>query len=266
MLDVKLVVAGAVCLGGMAVAGAGARPVERAGNKAPQAEAGKPRPDEIWPAGLQRLAGDYVYARVASPGGLWKVTTAAGTDERVRRQVAIDDLPVAAREKLTHAQITISNLQLPTEIDASERVSPSKRGKLRFYEESAVGALSIRNLPGIGGDEEGRGDFSGRVLFSLTHNSHSNPSMSGLYNIRQREEPTWGVAALDSADLSAAVHSGDAKEHEHEAAPIVGNARVLRSAREIFAFVEWTDKDAAGEHSYSGALRLLRRPEAGARQ
>lgn len=269
MLDVKLVVAAAVCMAGMAVAGAGtgARSSERAGGTATQAEAGKPRPEQIWPAGLQGLAGHYAYARVASPGGLWKATT-VGSGERMRRQISVDDLPAAAREKLTQAQITISDIQLPTEIEASERVSPSKRGMLRFYEESAVGSLSIRNLPGIGGEDEDRGDFSGRALFSLTHNSHSNPSASGLFKIRQREEPTWGAAALDSADLSATVHSRDAKqnEHAHEGPPIIGNARILRSGWEIFAFVEWTDKDAAGEHSYFGAVRLLRRPDAGARQ
>ena len=268
MFDVKLVAAAAVCVAGITVAGTGARPPESAGNKLTQAEAGKPRPEEIWPAGLQGLAGDYFYAGVASPGGLWKATTAAGSGARMRRQVSVDDLSAAAREKLTHAQITISDIQLPTQIEASQRVSPSKRGMLRFYDESAVGSLVMRNLPGIGAEDEDRGDFSGRVLFSLTHNSHSNPSASGSFKIRQREEPTWGVAALDSADLSATPHSGEGKQDEdaHEAAPIIGNARILRSGWEIFAFVEWTDKDATGEHSYSGSVRLLRRPDAGARQ
>jgi hypothetical protein len=208
----------------------------------------------VWPAGLERLAGRYVFAQVASPGGLYDRFTPKDGKEVVR-QVALPHLPAALREKLQAAEIVISDLALPSQIGAEERVSPSKRGKLRFYTESAAGKLVLRNLPGIGGASGCAGEHTGPVVFRLEHSSHSNPSVSGVLMQRKHEEPTWGVATLDHASLAAAIPGENPDDEGH---PILTNARVLRSGIEIFAYVEWTGEDTDGTHSIRGAVRLVR--------
>src|SRR4051812_10258548 len=62
----------------------------------------------IWPAGLEKLAGRYVFAQVASPGGLWERTLPVPAGGTAPRQVSLNEIPAAFREKLTHASITIS--------------------------------------------------------------------------------------------------------------------------------------------------------------
>ena len=208
----------------------------------------------IWPAGLERLAGRYTFAQVASPGGLYDRFTPKDGKEAVR-QVALPHLPAALREKLASAEIVISDLTLPSQLDAEERESPSKRGKLRFYTESAGGKLVMRNLPGVGGVSGCAGEHSGPVIFRLEHNSHSNPSVNGVLLQRKNEEPTWGAATLDHANLAAFVPG---EKPEDEGNPVLTNARVLRSGVEIFAFVEWTGEDAEGSHSIHGTVRLVR--------
>lgn len=156
----------------------------------------------IWPAGLQRIAGRYVFSQVASPGGLWERTESAKGTQR-SRQVSLNEVPAAFRQRLTTAEIVISDLELPTLIEASQRESPSKRGMLRFYSETTIGKVQVKNLPGIAGRDGDAGTFTGRVLLRLEHQSHSNPSVAGILQQRLQAEPTWGVAALDYADLSA---------------------------------------------------------------
>lgn len=157
----------------------------------------KTDPKTIWPAGLKELAGRYQFIQVASPGGLWARTG------KEARQVSLNELTPAVRDRLRKAELIISDLQFEGAPDAREEVSPSRRGTLRFYSESAVGNLTLHNVPGIGGDDEDKGEFQGRVLFGLNHQSHSNPSVSGVLFQRMQQEPTWGVATLDYADLEA---------------------------------------------------------------
>lgn len=274
---------GVVMIGGsLAALGADDEPKPPEGMKAD--------PKVIWPAGLEKLAGRYVFLQVASPGGLWENSLTS----RDIRQVSINEVPEAFRQKLTHAEIVISDLQLPTEVEGEERDSPSGRGKLRFYTESVIGKLTLRNLPGIGGEDQDKGEYSGPVVFQLDHQLHSNPSVFGVLQQRLQQEPTWGAATLDYADLSAtsippeapkgekgdkekpAPQSGKgAKEskpgkakkpaagdngakpepHEDEGDLVIANARVLRSGIEIFAFVEWTE---GRKKRYVGSVRLMR--------
>ena len=253
-------------------------------------------PQAIWPAGLEKLAGRYVFAQVASPGGLWE---RAGGESR---QVSISQLSAAMREKLTRAEIVISDLKLPTTVEAEERLSPSKRGILRFFSESAQGTLRMRNLPGIGGADGDAGTYSGPVEFMVEHQGHSNPSAAGVLLQRMNQEATWGAATLDYADLNAialpaeaqpgtgagaaagknsprkarpeagaggkeeapdkagagAMPDAEGRRHPDEGAEhVIGNARVLRSGVEIFAFVNWTEKGKRGR-TYHGSVRLMR--------
>jgi hypothetical protein len=205
-------------------------------------------PKVIWQADLAKLAGRYGFAQVASPGGLWL------KEEGKDRQVSIGELPPALRERFENAEIVISDLQLPGTVEAADRESPSKRGRLRFYNESAIGRLSMRGLPGIGGAQQDEGNFAGPVLFQIDHAGHSNPSVSGVLTLRQQQERTWGVATVDYADLSAAALLPNGKPGEDDS-PVMMNARILRSGVEIFAYVEWTE---AGRR-YQGSLRLARR-------
>jgi hypothetical protein len=217
---------------------------------APKPKTPKLDPKKIWPAGLEKLAGRYVFVQVASPGGLWQ-SSAAG-----REQVSLNELSPEMRRKLTTAEIVISDLKLPTDVEVEERVSPSKRGNLRFYSETARGTLITRNLPGSGGGEETR-DYDGPAEFQLDHSAHSNPSAFGVLEQRMRQEATWGVAALDYADLHAIPIQANAKAGE-EVDEVLTNARILRSGVEIFAFVSWSEKRADGERSYTGSVRLAR--------
>lgn len=165
----------------------------------------------IWPAGLQKLTGRYVYAQVASPGGLWERLEPSKGRPQVR-QVSLNEVPAALRQRLTTAEIVISDLELPTMIEAAQRESPSKRGMLRFYTEAAIGKVVVKNLPGMSGHDQDTGNFSGRVLLQLNHQSHSNPSVLGVLQARQQGEATWGAATLDYADLTASSLPADLKE------------------------------------------------------
>jgi hypothetical protein len=244
----------AVTAAALLLPSAGAQEEKQPGGESPPSA---PDPKAIWPAGLEQLAGRYAFVQVASPGGLWERAPNAegGLDTR---QVSINEVPPALREKLTHAEIVISDLKLPTTVEASERVSPSKRGKLRFYSEAAEGRLALRNVPGIGGDGDDRGDFTGPVLFALEHQGHTNPSVSGILLQRLQQEVTWGAATLDFADLSATPLTPEDKP-DAEAQGVIANARALRSGTEIFAYVHWSQKLRKGERVYSGSIRLMRR-------
>jgi hypothetical protein len=210
-------------------------------------------PKRVWPAGMEVLAGRYVYAQVASPGGFWDTVRGADGRERMR-QVAITHVPRDLREKLEAAEIVISDLTLPSRIEATEQESPARRGMLRFYDEIVRGKLALRNLPGISGGER-EGDYSGPVVFHLAHRSHSNPTVSGVFQTLQRQEPTWGAAYIDYGDLGATTIP--AKEGE-DGDILIANARVLRSGQEIFAFIEWRYKDDEGDHHLVGSVRLRR--------
>jgi hypothetical protein len=235
-------------------------------------------PKTIWPASLERYVGRYAFAQVASPGGLWE--KGGGQPPR---QVSINEVPATLREKLTHAEIVISDLKLPATIQASQRTSPSGRGKLRYYSETVAGKLVLRNLPGISGQDVDTGTFSGPVVFHLDHQSHSNPSVTGVFKQRMDQEPTWGAATLDSADLSAvslatpaakpgsppspgtkppvkapAMAKPNAADEDDEGEAVIQNARVLRSGMEIFAYVEWSGTGPRGPRRYQGAVRLVK--------
>lgn len=266
---------------GLSLAGVGAQEPPAGGQAEPP-----PDPRSIWPAGLEKLAGRYVFLQVASPGGLWESSPGAG-GRPAQRQVSINEVPAALRDRLTKAEIVISALKLPTLVEASQRLSPSRRGMLRFYSETAEGRLSMKNLPGIGGTETDEGAFSGPVEFHLEHQAHSNPSVAGVLQQRLQQEMTWGAATLDYADLEAVSLAPETREaerraregqtergrqpaesgrteaapngaHAEEGAGVISNARVLRSGQEIFAFVSWRQKLKRGERSYFGSVRLVR--------
>lgn len=224
----------------------------------PRAEKPAVEPASIWPAGLSRMAGRYVFTQVASPGGLWETYTPA-KGNIVRKQVSINELPPAFRDGLRAAQITISDLKLPGALHAEERESPSKRGKIRFYEETALGKLTMKNLPGIAGVQGDKGTYTGPAEFTIEHQGHSNPSVSGIFFTRQQGEMTWGAATLDYASFEAYRPMTDPKEDpEPTLRSVITNARVLRSGYEIFAFVEWEQKDKAGTRDFTGSVRLMR--------
>ncbi len=246
-------------------------------------------PKGVWPASLGQLAGRYLYAQVGSPGGLW-MRPSNGT----ARQVAIDDAPAALQKQLRAAELVIGSVAAGTDVSASERPTPSGRGRLRFYSEEGAGRLTMRNLPGISGGGKVGAAYSGQAVFRLEHVSHSNPSPLGIFQTRQKEEMTWGAATIDYADLYAYFpdtpqeHPGAGKpapakkpaagtptpkppagvgakpaappdDSELEGNAIISNARVLRSGREIFAYVDWTEKLRGVEKRYTGSIRLVRR-------
>jgi len=231
-------------------------------------------PAAVWPVSLARLAGRYVFVQVATPGGLWE--TVRTPEAATVRQVSLNEIPAALRERLQKAEVVISDLKLPSSVEASMRTSPSKRGSLRFYSETAMGKLSYKGLPGIGGQDQDPGEFSGQVMFRLDHQSHSNPSPTGVLFVRQREEATWGVAIIDYGDLNAttipepeapeppngAAKKGEpAEKHDHEGIPVMANARILRTGGEIFSYFEWTEPTAEGERVIRGCVRLVRLPD-----
>src|SRR5947207_15775709 len=94
-----------------ALGGAGAQ--ERAAPKKPV------DPASIWPASLTQFEGRFVYAQVASPGGLWE-SIPSGDEKVALRQIAIDDLPAALRDRLRKAEIVVSDIHRPTEVEAEE--------------------------------------------------------------------------------------------------------------------------------------------------
>jgi hypothetical protein len=96
-------------------------------------------------------------------------------------------------------------------------------------------------------------------LLILGHQSHSNPSVSGILNLRKQQEQTWGAATLDYADLLASTLP---KDPNGEGETVLNNARVLRSGTEIFCYVEWREKEGAASRTILGAVRLQRVPEA----
>lgn len=238
------IMTGCIATLGVLVAGANAQEPK------PDAKPPVVDPKTVWPAGLQRLAGRYVFVQIASPGGLWERDANGGA-----RQIALPDCPKELQDIVTKAEIVISEVAKPTEITAEERVSPSGRGKIRFYHEEGTARLSLKNLPGIGGADGDKGQYSGVAGFIIDHQSHSNPSVSGILEARKRQEPTWGVAALDYADFSVHLPEMPGKDNA-EAPPVIGNARILRSGIEIFAYMEWTGKSAKGVRTYQGCVRL----------
>ena len=215
-------------------------------------------PTRIWQASLEKITGRYTFAQVASPGGFWQTFEPAGGGKPDVQQISIGQVPAAFREKLLDAEIVISDLKTPHKVEAAERLSPSKRGMLRFYEEEGAGTLVIRNLPGVSGDDATT-DFSGPVVLHLNHQSHSNPSVTGVLTARRQEEATWGVAMMDFASLEAWTAPKDEKD---EGTSVITNARILRSGVEIFAYVEWLEKDDTGSRKISGSVRLQRQPDA----
>jgi hypothetical protein len=276
------VVISALLLAGASLASVGAQDQRPPETPRGQSASQKP-PKEIWPAGLADIAGHYIYVQVASPGGLWNRSRGEA------RQASINEVPAAFREKLLGAYIDILDLQTPTEIEASEYESPTKRGMIRRYTETGKARLVIHGLPGIGMDPEDKGEYKGPAEISIDHAMHSNPSVTGVLKTRTMEEGTWGTAILDFAHLGAfatptgasptdrkpdAGKPGAAKPAKPGAAQaepgpsgeddprnvVIANARILRSGQEIFAFVEWSQKEADGEHRYNGTVRLLRVP------
>lgn len=215
------------------------------------------KPETIWPASLQRIVGRYVFGQVASPGGFWEVDEENGKG-RTARQVSINEVPAAYREQLTHAEITLSSLKLPSTVMAEERTSPSGRGKLRYYQEETDAQLVMKGVPGIGGDHGDSGAYSGPVTVTIEHHSHSNPSVSGLLLLRQQQEPTWGVAVTDYADFHAVAPPA---KGEDEGKVVIGNARILRSGVEIFAFTEWQVNGVGGNRNIHGSVRFIRVPD-----
>ncbi|MFN3650653.1 MAG: hypothetical protein ACK47B_13845 [Armatimonadota bacterium] len=277
--------------------------LDQAQEQPPVPEEGQPGdkrpmdPSTVWPVSLKRLAGTYRFDQVASPGGFWE-TREDREGRSVRSQIAITNLPPQLRRKLEQAEIVIKDLE-PSRIEAFERESPSKRGLLRYYTETARGTLQLKNLPGIGAQWGDDGVYSGPAQFVLDHQSHSNPSPSGVFQTRQYQERTWGAATLDYADLVAypitpekpeAGQPGAGKpgkqpgqkpapkpspkpapnakpqpdreedpEDEHpEENAVIGNARVMRSGLEIYAFVELEHQDNMGKRQFVGAIRMLR--------
>jgi hypothetical protein len=250
-------------------------------------------PRTVWEGGLDRLVGKYVFAQVASPGGFW-LRTPDGKGNYKYRQVSFTELPRELQTQLTRSEITISDLKEPIERHAKVRESPSKRGTLRYYTESASGRLVLKGLPGVGNLPAGKSEFAGEVTFLLEHSSHSNPSITGVLFQRNNQERTWGTATLDFADFQAFIPEkmgtsggkdatdkkgpapkpsapapqrgrGEAQDGngkpasgEQEDVPIVTNARTLRSALEIFVFIEFTEKVKGEERYYTGSVRLAK--------
>ncbi len=295
MQNMRWMASGTVMLG-LAVTTLVGTPRETRAQQQPEAPTPEamPSPEEIraiWPANLQKIAGRYVFAQVASPGGLWETFTPKKGDP-THRQVSLNELPAAFRNRLLKAEITISQLQAPTVVQANQRLSPSKRGMLRFYSEAGMGRVEVKNLPGVAGRDGDTGNFKGPVALRLEHQSHSNPSVNGVLYQRLQAEKTWGAATLDYADLlahslppapkpesgkAAPEGAGAAKEEkeakeakedkeehedEHAGETVLTNARILRSGVEIFAFVEWTEKTNKGDRRIMGSVRLMKQDDA----
>src|SRR4051794_12614232 len=57
----------------------------------PTAIAPAPAPEQIWPAGLARIAGRYRFIQIDSPGGLWQKTVNASKEDL--QQISLNQLP-----------------------------------------------------------------------------------------------------------------------------------------------------------------------------
>lgn len=217
----------------------------------------------IWPVSLEALAGTYVFAQVASPGGLWR-RQAGGATPGVR-QMSIHEAPESFRKQLLSGRLTLSEVTTAGKPEASEERSPSGRGLIRRYTEEGSGRLVLKGVPGIGAREDDEGAHEGMVGLRLLHQSHSNPSPSGVFKTRLAQEPTWGAATLDYADLEAFLLPKKGPDGEprpeaedDEAGLIIANARVMRSGYEIYAFVQWIESKQGVHQEVTGAVRLLR--------
>jgi hypothetical protein len=236
-----------------------ALPLAAAAEPAPTPDAPPPpAPEQIWQAGLARIAGKYRFIQIASPGGLWQKTVANGKEDL--QQLSLSQLPKALREQLQKAEIQLLDLQTPTTVKASSEKSPGVGGMLRHYSEETAGRLVMRGLPGIGSTGGDSGNFGGEVIFAIDHTSLSNPSVPGVLFTRAQTEATWGVATLDYAELIAQKPLPKGQEDGDPEYPIF-NARILRSGVEIFAFFQWTDPEAKKKGTHReiwGTVRLLR--------
>lgn len=219
-----------------------------------QLDGEKPDPKTIWEGGLEKLAGTYRFVQVASPGGLWERTSDKDGKAKVR-QLSINEAPAALREQILKSEIVISDLVTPTQKQSDARVSPSGRGVLRFYAETTTGKLTMKGLPGVGLDSEMGREFTGPVTFALEHQSHSNPSVSGILLLRGQTESTWGAATIDFATLTAGT-APPANNPEADGMVVIANARSLRSAIEIFSYVEWRIGEGIQEVLITGSIRL----------
>ena len=94
---------GLLTLNAVAAPESGGAPAPRTGPNASAAP--KIDPKTIWPAGVQALSGRYQFVQVASPGGLW-----ARTGSNVR-QVSLNELPAAFRDRLRKAELVVADLQ-----------------------------------------------------------------------------------------------------------------------------------------------------------
>lgn len=218
-----------------------------------------PSPEQIWPAGLTRIAGTYRFIQIASPGGLWQKTSTGGKVDT--QQISLSQLPKPLREQLQKAEIQILNLETPTTIKASSEKSPGMGGMLRQYAEETPGRLVMRGLPGIGSTEGDTGNFSGMVIFGMDHSSLTNPSVPGVLFTRAQTEATWGVATLDYGELVAQKPLVKGQPEDAEPDYPIFNARILRSGKEIFAFFQWTDPEMKKKGNFRqiwGTVRLLR--------
>lgn len=228
-------------------------------------------PTLVWQADLDDIAGTYRFAQVSSPGGLWNVRNNSAES----RQVSINEVPQALRDKLLNAEIKISELGDRTIYEANEGPSPAGN-VLRDFMEARKARVTVKNLPGIDGGRTNDGpDFEGEVELEIFHSSvvRNVPARNSI--IRGREEPTWGAAAVDYADLRAVAHAhseepAEAAPVEGESAaeaphaedlPIIDNARVLRSGNEIIVSIYWIYMEGTeSEALYRGSVRLVKVP------
>jgi hypothetical protein len=61
--------------------------------------------------------------------------------------------------------------------------------------------------------------------------------------------------------LTATTLPKDEKDEKDEGQTVITNARILRSGVEIFAFVEWTQKDATSSRLITGLVRQSDDPQ-----
>ena len=85
-----------------------------------------------------------------------------------------------------------------------------------------------------------------------------NPDLRS-YNLVGTVHGGWGAAILDYADLTAAIPLPAGAAPDEEPMLAVGNARILRSGLEIFAYVSWDEPGAnGGTRTFRGCVRLAR--------
>lgn len=226
--------------------------------------AGNVEPKAMWYNGLTQIGGTYQYVQIESPGGLWQEDRILNAKSEMK-QVSINELPAALKEKLLKAEIQILDIK-QTSIEANQKASPGPRGQapyhgmLRTYEEHATGSLVIHNIPGIGLMDQDAGEFQGKATLELVMGNHSDPSDAGILSERLAGEMIWGSAAQmrNYATLEGFKAGG---VQDDPAAHVMANARLLRGGQEIVAYVEWTQKTGKAERPeiiYRGAIRLAR--------